>query len=271
MPRLDVNDTELYYEDTGPGRSGETVLMSHGLLWSAEMFAPQALALSDEYRIVSYDHRGQGRSAESEMRSIDMGTVTADAILLIEKLELAPMHFVGLSMGGFVGLRVAARRPELLCSLTLLETSGDPEPDENIASYRAMSFVVRRFGNRLLANRVMRIMFGKTFMTDPARSEERAAWRQRLIDNRRSMWRALNGVLERETVYPELGRIRAPTLIAVGAEDVATPRPNSERLHAAIAGSRLCVIPGAGHTSSIEQPEAVTALLREHFSRARAG
>jgi 3-oxoadipate enol-lactonase len=101
--------------------------------------------------------------------------------------------------------------------------------------------------------------------------EQRAAWRKRLLDNRRSMWRALNGVLERETVYPELGRIRAPTLIAVGAEDVATPRARSERIHAAVAGSRLEVIPGAGHTSTVEEPEAVTKLLLEHLSRARVG
>lgn len=270
MPRLRVNDTELYYEDTGPGASGQCVLFSHGLLWSGEMFASQIAALRNDYRVVSYDHRGQGRSAESSMRSIDMGTVTADAIALIEALELASVHFVGLSMGGFVGLRIAARRPELLRSLALLETSADPEPDQNIARYRALVLAVRGLGNRLLAERVMRIMFGQTFLGDPARAAERDKWRQHLVRNRRSIWRAVNGVLERETVYPELARIKAPTLILVGDQDVATVLDKSERMHAAIEGSKLTVIAGAGHSSSIEQPERVNALLREHLERARS-
>src|ERR1700739_4596562 len=108
MPKLRVNGTELYYEDSG-GR-GPTILFCHGLLWDSSLFAPQIAALKLRFRCVAYDHRGQGRSADSDLRSIDMDTLFADAVALIEALDLQPAHVCGLSMGGFVAMRLGARR-----------------------------------------------------------------------------------------------------------------------------------------------------------------
>jgi len=51
MPQIDVNGTRLYYEDTGPGTSGQTIVFSHGLLWDAELFAPQLAHLKGRYRL----------------------------------------------------------------------------------------------------------------------------------------------------------------------------------------------------------------------------
>lgn len=266
MPKLRVRDTELYYDDTAGPDGRETIVFSHGLLMNGDMFADQAAALADRYRSVRYDHRGQGRSAESDLRSIDMGEVTADAIALIEALRIAPVHFVGLSMGGFVGLRIAARRPELLRSLVLLETSADAEPAKNLPRYRALTLASRLFGSRGLAGQILPILFGRTFLSDPRRAGRRAEWEAWLRGQRRSIWRAVNGVLERETVAPELARITLPTLIVVGDEDVATGPDRSERIHRGIAGSRLVRIPRAGHSSTIEEPEAVTAAIRAFLS-----
>jgi pimeloyl-ACP methyl ester carboxylesterase len=259
MPHLDVNGTRLYYEDTGG--SGEPIVFSHGLLWSGRMFDKQVAALRSGYRCITYDHRGQGRSDVPRVHTIDMETVYADAVALIEKLGAGPCHFVGLSMGGFVGMRVAARRPELLRSLTLLETSADPEPVENAPRYKLLNFLVRTLGPWSVGGPVMRIMFGKTFLADAQRTEERAEWRQRLVGNRRDIWRAVNGIIYRRGVYEELARVKAPTLVAVGDEDVATVPAKAERIHKAIAGSRLVKLPRAGHTSTVEEPEAVNATL----------
>jgi 3-oxoadipate enol-lactonase len=107
MPYIRSNGTDLWCEDTGGSLA--PILFSHGLLFSSRLFDAQVEALREQYRCVAYDHRGQGRSAPSTMRSIDMDTLTADAIALIEALEIAPVHFCGLSMGGFVGMRLAAR------------------------------------------------------------------------------------------------------------------------------------------------------------------
>lgn len=271
MPSLRLDDTELFYVDTGPVPSGDTLLFSHGLLMSHEMFAAQVEALRDRYRCVAYDHRGQGQSAPSDLRSIDLGTLTGDATLLIEKLDLSPVHFVGLSMGGFVGMRLAARRRKLVKSLTLLDTSAGPEPAANVPKYTAMNLTARYLGARVLVDRLMPIMFGKTFLGDPEKSAVRARWRAHFQALPRSVWRAVNGVLERENVTPELGRIRCPTLILVGDEDVATPREQSERIQRGIAGSRLVTIPRAGHSSTVEAPEAVTREISAFLQAQGAG
>lgn len=262
MPRFQLSDgSSLHYDDSGSEKP--VVLFSHGLLFDSEMFAAQAEALAADYRVIRYDHRGQGRSDESKLRCIDMGTLTADAIELIEKLGVAPVHFVGLSMGGFVGMRIAARRPELIRSLALLDTSADPEPEENIGQYKAMNAFVRLFGTRLLVGKVMRILFGATFLSDPARGRERERWKQHLRGLSPSIWRAVNGVIERESVLAELARIRAPTLVLVGAEDVATVPLKSERIQERVAGSKMVMIRGAGHSSTVEEPAAVTAAIQE--------
>ncbi|HEX2568565.1 MAG TPA: alpha/beta fold hydrolase [Polyangia bacterium] len=263
MPHLPIHGAEIYYEDTGG--SGEPIVFSHGLLWSCRMYDAQVGALRDRYRCVAYDHRGQGQSVVSPPGSapptIDMEMVTADAIALIEGLGLGRVHFCGLSMGGFVGMRIAARRPDLLRSLVLLETSADPEPAENVPRYRLLNFIARWIGLGPVATPVMRIMFSRSFLRDPGRGRERELWRARLVGNRRDIWRAVNGVIERRGVYEELGRISAPTLVVVGEEDVATVPAKAERIHQAIAGSRLVRIPRAGHSSTIEEPEAVTAAI----------
>lgn len=264
MPTLEINGTRIYYEDTGG--PGEPIVFSHGLLWSGRMFEAQVAALRGRYRCITYDHRGQGRSDVPRVDAIDIETVYEDAVALIQRLAVAPCHFAGLSMGGFVGLRLAARRPELLRSLVLLETSGDPETAENLPSYKLLNFIVRWGGLRLVAPRVMQIMFGRTFLNDPVRAALRNEWRQQLVSNRREIWRAVNGVIRRRGVHEELSRISLPTLIVVGEEDVATVPAKSERLHAAIRGSRLVRLPRAGHTSTVEEPEQVNAALTQFLN-----
>jgi pimeloyl-ACP methyl ester carboxylesterase len=241
------------------------VVFSHGLLMSADMFRELVRSLSPRYRVVAYDHRGQGRS-ELTSQGLDMDTLAADAAALIETLGLAPCHFAGLSMGGFVAMRLAARRPELLRSCILLETSADPEPPENASRYRMMSWAVRLLGVRPVIDKVMPILFGKTFLADPACAELRAEWRSRLLALRRSIHRAVAGVVERGGVHQELGKISMPTLVLVGEEDVATPPAKAERIQAAVRGSRLVRIPRAGHSSTIENPAAVNAALAGFLS-----
>lgn len=264
MPHLTVNGARLHYTDEGHG--AETLVFSHGLLWSGRMFDAQVQALRSTFRCITYDHRGQGQSAVAA-DGYDMDTLTADAAALIEALDAGPCHFVGLSMGGFVGMRLALRHPELLRSLTLLDTSADAEPVDNVPRYRLLGWVAHRLSLRLVTRQVMPIMFGHSFLTDPARAAERSLWRDRLVANdRRGVHRALTGVIQRDSVHARLGAIRTPTLVMVGSEDVATVPAKAERIAAAIPGAQLTVIPRAGHTSTVEEPAFVTARLREFLA-----
>lgn len=269
MPSIALNGARIHYTETGSG--AETIVFSHGLLWSGQMFEAQIAALAPRYRCIAFDHRGQGRSAVTRA-GYDMDTLTADAAALIEALGAAPCHFVGLSMGGFVGMRLAARRPELLRSLVLLNTTADAEPAENIARYRRLNRAARWLGLRPVVGPVMSIMFGSAFLGDPARARQRALMRQRLLANRRiGVTRAVSGVIARAGVADELHRIRLPTLIGTGAEDVATVPAKSERLHAAVPHAELVVFAGAGHTSCIEAPAAVTTAIADFLQRLAGG
>ncbi len=261
MATLSLNGVRIHYEDTGSG--SEAVVFAHGLLFSGLMFQAQIEALRPRYRCVTFDFRGQGQSEVTES-GYDMDSLTEDAATLIRHLRLAPCHFVGLSMGGFVGMRLGFRYPELLKSLTLLETSADPEPRANVPKYRFLALVARWCGLGVVAGRVLPIVFGTKFLNDPDRVALLAEWRDRVIRNdRRGILRAVHGVIERQGVAEEIRRIRVPTLVMVGDQDVATTPDKAQRIHERIPNSRLVTVSGAGHSASIEEPGLVnSALLR---------
>lgn len=261
---ITVNGTDLAVADTGT--HDETIVFSHGLLMDRRMFEAQITALGDRYRCVSYDHRGQGQSAIPPESSIPMDLLANDAIALIEQLDVAPCHFVGLSMGGFVGLRIAARRPDLLRSLVLLDTSAGPEDPKNVPKYRLMNAVARFFGTKPVTSQVQPILFGETFLNDPAKAAERNRWKEILQGRPRDIHKAVRGVIERAGVEDEARKITIPTLVIVGEEDVATPTAKSRQLVSLIPNARLVTIPRAGHSSTIEEPQAVTETIREFLA-----
>jgi 3-oxoadipate enol-lactonase len=267
MPSAEINGTSLYYEDTGPGSTGATIAFSHGLLWGTELFAPQIAALRARYRCIAWDHRGQGKSASDHRHTIPIELVYQDAVCLLAHLGVTRTHFVGLSMGGFVGMRIAARHPALVDKLVLIETSAQEEPRENVGRYRLLSSVVRAVGPRPIASRVAPIMLGRSIIADRARRDEVARY-VAVMTRRRDIWKAVNGVIDRAPIAAwELAQIRAPTLVIVGDEDVATRIEKSEAIVAAIAGSQLAIVPRAGHSSTVEEPAEVTRRVQTFLER----
>ena len=126
MPTIDVNGTTLFYEDHGP-KNAPVLVLSHSLFFDHKMFVHQVEHLAKDIRIVCYDHRDQGESANTGLLSVDMDTLTMDAAALIETLGLGACFFAGNSMGGFVALRLAARRPDLIKGCIVLGSSGELE------------------------------------------------------------------------------------------------------------------------------------------------
>lgn len=264
MPYLSLRSLNLYYEEIGSG--SETLVFSHGLLWSHRMFEAQVAELSKTYRIIAYDHRGQGKS---EVKGpYDMDTVAEDAAALIRNLVDGPVHFIGLSMGGFVGMRLAARYPELIKSLVLLETSANAEPQENLPQYKLLNGIVRWIGIiPPIANKVMKIMFAHSWLQNSVNSASISRWKKELSSNKKSITGPVEGVIYRKGVEEELGQITCPTLVIVGDEDVATTPEKAAFIQKGIKGSKLEFILGAGHSSCIEKPEEVNRLLKEWLNK----
>lgn len=258
MPYLEINQVKIYYTEQGVGE--ETIIFSHGLLWSHRMFQEQIDFLSPRFRVIAFDHRGQGKS---EVKApFDMDTLTEDALALIKELCPGPVHFAGLSMGGFVGIRLAARHPEILKSLILLETSANSEPVENIPKYRTLNNIVKWFGViGLVANKVMPIMFAESWLNNPLNKEKVELWKKEMMGNKKSVTGPVNGVINRTGVEDELKFITCPTMIVVGDEDVATKPEKAKFIQMGIANSKLHRIPGAGHSSCIEKPREINRLI----------
>lgn len=262
MPNVKINDVELFCEERGAG--AETIVFAHGLLLSARMFEPQIEALSKTRRCIAYDARTHGRSQITK-RGLDLDTQADDAIALIERLDAAPCHFVGLSMGGFVGLRVALRRPDLLRSLILLDTSANAEPQ--IWKFRLMGKIARWLSPKLVLGNLFRSLFGSAFLRDPARAEEREFWRgQMLANDIDAMSVCIREVVGRRPLIDDIHRIELPALIAVGEDDRVTPPQQSRRMHERIAGSKLVTLPGTGHVSSVESPQLVTRAIEQFLA-----
>ncbi|TXL62338.1 alpha/beta fold hydrolase [Aeromicrobium terrae] len=268
MALFALNGTDVNVEDTGApdGKpDAPAILFGHGLLFSGRMYAAQVEALRGDYRCITIDFRGQGLSKPAADGRYDMDTLTTDVVALIDQLGLETLHYVGLSMGGFVGMRLAARHPERLRSLTLLDTSAGPEDPEKVSQYRLLGNIYRWIGMRPLIGKVSQIMFGRSTLDGP-RGDAVVAELVEIVGGaqRKGMRGAIAGVTDREPCEDLLSSITTPTLVIVGAEDVATPVAKSEVIASGIAGSRLEVVEGAGHSSTMEQPDVITALIRAH-------
>ena len=260
MSTVRVNGVELYYKESGSGP--ETIVFSHGLLMDHTMFEPQRAALESQYRVIAYDHRAQGQSQDPE-QGYDMDTLTEDAAALIRALGAAPCHFAGLSMGGFVGMRLAARHPELVRSLVLMNTTAEKEKVWNRIRYGVLAQLVKLVGPGPFTPIAVKELFGRTTRHDPAQRAMLEAWTAKLRARPRNIAHSLLAVMNRLDFTSELGAIRCPTLVIAGEDDSAQPPQNSAGLVAGIRGARLVRIPAAGHSSSLEQPDAVIAAMRD--------
>jgi pimeloyl-ACP methyl ester carboxylesterase len=259
MPTVRVNGVNLHYIEAGSGP--ETIVFAHGLIMDSESYREQLRYFSDRYRVIAYDHRGHGRS-EVPSSGYEMDTIADDAAQLIEHLG-APVHFGGLSMGGFVGLRLAARRPELLRSLTLMATSADALEGDSKVRRAITATVVRAFGFGPLARRIVPFMYGATYLGGSANYD----WAVRYVRQLpRTLWRPMVAVMERPSVAHELAKITVPTLVIVGDQDTLLPPENSLRLAAGIPGAKLVRLPDTGHLITDENPraanEAIDAFLK---------
>ena len=267
--RIDVGDVELEVREAGSGT--ETVVLSHSYLVDHRQFDAQIEALSDTFRVVAYDHRDHGASGRASS-PYDLGRLVHDAEAVIDAADAAPCHFVGLSTGGFVGMRLALKSPELLRSLTLMDTSGQAEPWPARARYRMLLALLGLVGTRPVIGSAMRSMFSPEFLRDPTRQDDVDLWRSRIgANDPQALIRFGRAIFARDDVLEPLRTVQVPTLVMVGEHDRSLPVARARALVAAIPGARLEIIPAAGHLSTIEQPEHVNQTVRSFLADVTSG
>ena len=263
MPYFDLGNFKLYYEVRG---KGEPIVLSHSLVCDLEMFDYQAKALSDEFLTLNVDTRGHGRSGLAPQENWTLEEMTEDFVPLLDSLKLEKVHWVGLSMGGMLGLRLALAHPERVASLVLMDTSGQAEPPQMHGMYVQMANLVRA-GQ---IDKIMDNLLGLFFSSDTRKNQPElvAHWREKFLHIPvEGVYRAALAIFDRTDLSDRLREINVPTLVVRGEEDQARLPAESDFLVQTIPNARLEVIPKAAHLSALEHPEIATKLIRDFIER----
>jgi pimeloyl-ACP methyl ester carboxylesterase len=261
MESIVVNGLEVAYERAG---SGPPLLLLHGAAGDGREWTPQLESLADELTVIAWDEPGAGRSADPPEGLTLAGY--ADCLAgLIEGVATGPAHVAGLSWGGTLALELHRRHPALVATLILADT---------YAGWRG-SLPAAEVEARLAATRRMIAdpSGGPLAMPDLFAAEPPAAVEE-LLDAVAADVRPAS--LEREVeimaaadLNDHLPRIHVPTLLIWGERDARSPLTVARAFADAIAGSRLVVIPGAGHVSNLERPDEFDRAVRD-FCRLHA-
>jgi pimeloyl-ACP methyl ester carboxylesterase len=258
--RVEIGTRGIAYDDAGEGRP---VLFVHGFPHHRKLWAPQLRALAGHSRAIALDLPGFGESDMPERFSIDGW---ADALAhFLDALSIDRAVIAGLSMGGYVTFAFWRRHRDRVLALVLMDTRAGADTEEGKAKRRDTIELARREGPTAVARAMLPGMVGKsTREREPSVvAAMRAMMESASVD---SIVGASEAMIARADSTSLLATIDVPTLIVCGDEDVLTPPKESRAMHAAIAGSRLEIIPGAGHVSNVERPAAVNQVLAEFLA-----
>lgn len=258
MPDIQVDGLNIHYERAGKGP--ELVLL-HGIGSNSRSWRYQLAGLSDEFTVIAWDAPGYGRSddpaiAEEEFRMAHFAGYLSG---LLDGLGLEKVHILGLSMGGVIAQEFYRLYPGRVQTLILADTNrgGGTRPEAER---------IEQLNNRLksalnpaeLAKRRTPVLLSSN--ASPAKIAEVESIMSEIHP---AGYRRASYAMSYADYTDLLPRITVPTLIICGEQDGVAPPRESELLHQAIPGSRLVLIPNAGHVSNQEQPELFNRAIRE--------
>jgi pimeloyl-ACP methyl ester carboxylesterase len=246
-----------YLEQQPPGgmRPRGVLVLLHAFPLNARMWEPQLVPFAaGGWRVVAPQMRGVDRG-DAHPGPVSMDDYAGDIIDLLDGLRVHEAVLCGLSMGGYLALAVMRHAPRYVQGLILADSRAEADTAEAVAGRRRMQATAREKGPAAIADEMLPKILGET--TRATRPEIVARARSLVLANSgESIASMLDALMSRADSTPTLATIHCPTLVLIGDEDTATPRPLSETLHRQIAGAAFAVIPHAGHLSSLEQPDA---------------
>lgn len=248
---------ELNHEVTG---EGWPVVLSGSLGSDLHMWDPQAeLLAAAGFQVIRYDHRGHGGSPAPD-GPYTLEELAADAIALLDRLGLRQVSWVGLSLGGMVGMWLAEHEPSRVDRLVLCCTSASLGP---ASMWQERAHIARTDGLRALAEPVVSRWVTPGFAEA---NPDTVRWlRDMVASHSPEGYASCCTAIEQMSIVDSLGTITAPTLVIAGAEDPATPPDHGQRIVDAVPDARLAVVPNAAHLGNIEQPAAFTGLIINHL------
>jgi len=252
MRAVNANGVTLHVQEDGDS-NGTPVVFANSLGTDLRLWDAIIPLLPDGLRLVRYDKRGHGLSGCPE-GPYTIDDLTADAAALIEGLDLGPVIFVGLSIGGMIGQSLASRRPDLVRALVLSNTAarmGDP------ATWEERITAINEKGLAAMEKAVLDRWFGPTFRATP----EAALWGALLTRTPAVGYVGCCAAIAAADLTNITAGLRLPTLAIAGSHDGASPPDLVVATAALIPSSQVHVIDGVGHLPCVENPTAYAAVL----------
>ncbi len=258
MPKTNVLGNEISYSDTGG--AGTAVLFIPAFPFSSEMWGPQIDELGNDFRVITPDLKGFGASDAPDDRSTYSMDAYADELAaLLDEAGAAKVVVVGLSMGGYIAFSLWRRHKDRIAGLVLADTRAEADPPEGVEKRTGQQKLVGEEGPGALTDGLLGALLGP--QTKDSKPEVVEKVRGLMDQPAAGYIGALEAMKQRVDSTADLSSIDVPTLIIVGEDDALTPPNFSRSMHEQIAGSRLVVIPGAGHLSNLETPKEFNSEL----------
>jgi 3-oxoadipate enol-lactonase len=227
--------------------------MSNSLATTHRMWDAQMDAFTKAYRVLRYDKRGHGET-EVAPGPYSFELLGDDVLALLDALQITQTHFVGLSMGGMTGMTMALRKPSVLRTLILCDTtSKDPLGDPALWQQRIDAVNAGGSMEPLVESTVARFLTPDTVRNRPeVANAVRAMVRSTPIGG----YVACCQAIAKLNLTDRLREIALPTMVVVGADDPATTVEMARTIHQGIVGSELLILKNAAHLSNLEQSDA---------------
>ena len=266
MPIVAANGIELYYTETG---AGEPLVLVMGFGGDHLSWGFQLSALSAQYRVVTFDNRGSGRSSAPDT-PYTTRTMADDTVALMDHLRIERAHILGVSLGGMIAQEIALGYPERVRSLQLHCTAARAD-GYMLALLENLRMARGKLGVELAQRAMALWLFAPTTFNERPEFVDMLLYAARAQAHPQSdvgFARQGDAVVSHDSLA-RLGEITCPTLVAVGEEDQLAPLRFSREIAGAIAHAELHTIPAAGHVYFWEKPAEFNALVLKFLSKHR--
>ena len=253
---IEANGIRMNYELSG-AQDAPTLVLSHSLGCSLDMWDAQVPVLQDRFRVLRYDTRGHGGTDAPE-GPYTMALLGKDALTLLEVLGIDEVHWIGLSMGGMIGQYIALNYAHRFKSMVLCDTAGSM-PEEKQPLWDERIHAARQKGMGALVEATMERWFTRSFLDRHPPEVDRI--REQFLSTPVTGYIGCTEAIRRIDFLDGLSQVGLPTLVMVGAEDPATPVEAARAIHERLPDAKLVVLPSAAHLSNVEQAGAFNRSL----------